>query len=71
MQIELMDDICYVEVGRVQNDGNYGNWRLSVKVPCKAKDIEKTEQVLISHIQDKLDEWITAEREKKIARRAF
>ena len=64
MKIELMDDIVYVEVGRTQTDYNYGNWKFSLKVPCRSNDISEVAEELKIFIESKLDSW-KSEREKR------
>ena len=55
MKFELLDDVCFVEIGRTVSDLNYGNWRLSVRVPCRSDNIESTIDSVKEFVESKLE----------------
>lgn len=62
MKLEIADDLVYVEIGRTLSDNNYGNWKLSVRVPCRSNDIDQTIEAVRTYIEGKTKEWIDIER---------
>lgn len=57
LKLELLDDVCYIEVGRTISDFNYGNWRLSIRVPCRSGQIDTTLDEVKAFVESKLTEW--------------
>lgn len=57
IKLEILDEIVFIEVGRLRSDGDYGNWKLSIRVPCRIQDIEATIDNTRAYIIDKMKGW--------------
>ena len=58
MKFEILDDVVYIEIGRTISDTNYGNWKLSIRVPCRSDSVEDSINNLKEFIETKTQSWI-------------
>ena len=63
MKIELIDDIVTIEIGRVINDGDYGNYRMSIRIPVRSNDLHDSIIELQNFVTHQIDSWKKSDQE--------